>query len=168
MRRVAILASVLAAAIGSAKCSQSPSASILAPSSVEAGAAAATAAKGGGGGKPGGGGTTGGGGGTINWVMVDDKNGDQVPSFTDTITFAVQTSSTTKPWVTVKCSQNGTLVYKESNGIFSTSLDQNFTLGPSTSWPSGAADCTATLENWDSYSKNGSITVLTSTTFRAN
>ena len=32
-------------------------------------------------------------------------------------------------------------------------------------WQGGDADCTATLEDWDSYSKNGSITPLASMTF---
>jgi len=163
MRRVAILASVLAAAIGSVKCSQSPSASILAPSSVEAGVAA-TAAKGGGG-KPGGG-STGSGGGTINLVMVNDRNGDGVPSFYDIVTFNVSTSATVYPYVTLKCYQNGTLVLKTSNGIFPTSLGWDFQLGPSPAWQSGAADCTATLEDWDNYPK--SITPLASTSFAVN
>ena len=162
MRQFLVLASVLTAAVVSANCANSGS--VVSPSGVEASAAALDAR--GGGGKPGGG-STGGGGGTVSWVMVADKNGDGVPSLTDTITFAVQTTSTAYPWVTLKCYQNGTLVSQDSNGIFSTSLDQNFTLSSSL-WTSGGASCTATLENWDSYSKNGSISVLASTSFTAN
>jgi len=165
MRQFLVLASVLTAAVVSANCANSGS--VVSPSGVEASAAALDARGGGGGGKPGGG-STGGGGGTVSWVMVADKNGDGVPSFTDTITFAVQTTSTAYPWVTLKCFQNGVLVDQDSNGIFSTSLDRNFTLGPSSEWTSGGANCTATLENWDSYSKNGSISVLASMSFTAN
>jgi len=163
MHRLVILASVVMVAASSVNCANSPersSANILAPSASDA----ATNARGGN--KPGPG--SGGSGGSIAWVMVTDKNGDSVPSFADTVTFAVQTTATTKPWVTLRCKQNGTLVLQDSNGIFATSLDQNFTLGPTSVWTSGAADCTATLENWDSYTKNGSITVLASTSFTAN
>jgi hypothetical protein len=119
---------------------------------------AATAAQAGskGGGKPGG--TTG--GGSLTLVMWDPT--DTVVNFGDKVTFAVSTSSTAYPWVTMKCSQGGTLVYKQSNGIFATSLGTVFTLGPTPLWLSGEADCTASLENWDSYAKRGSITTLAS------
>jgi hypothetical protein len=159
MKRIAILASVLVMAIGSANCSNSGS-SLVSPSSVDASAAASDAK---GGGKPGGGGTTG--GGTISLVMVTDNNGDGLPSFTDVVTFNVSTTATVYPYVTLKCYQNGTLVLKTSNGIFPTSLGQNFQLGPSPAWQSGAADCTANLENWDSYPKT--ITTLASMSFHA-
>lgn len=115
-----------------------------------------------GGGKPGGGGTTG--GGTLSLVLLNSTDG--LPHFGQKVTFNVSTTATTKPWVTLKCSQNGALVYKQSNGIFATSLGQVFTLGPTPSWQGGEADCTATLENWDSYSKNGKITALASIGFR--
>ena len=83
------------------------------------------------------------------------------------MTFAVSTTTTAYPWVTVKCFQNGGLVSQESNGIFPTSLDQIFALGPTTNWQGGAASCTATLENWDAYSKHGTITPLASISFEA-
>jgi hypothetical protein len=114
--------------------------------------------------KPGGGGT-----GTISLVMVTDKNGDGLPNYNDVVTFAVSTPSTTQPYVTLKCSQNGTLVSQQSNGIFPISLGQNFTLA-STAWQSGAGDCTATLQNWDTYYKRGvkGIIDITSMTFHVN
>jgi hypothetical protein len=118
----------------------------------------AFAAKGGGGGHH----STSGGTGTISLVMVVDANGDSLPNFRDKVTFNVSTTATSQPWVTLKCYQSGSLVYKASNGIFSTSLNENFTLGPTPNWQSGAADCTAYLEDWDSYSKNGSISTLAS------
>ena len=168
MHRLVILASVVIVAASSVSCANSSersSANSLAPSALD-GAITSARGGGGGGGKPGGGGTTG--GGSLTWVMVTDNNHDGVPSFTDTVTFAVQTTATTKPWVTLRCKQNGTLILQDSNGMFATSLDREFTLGPTSLWRSGAADCTATLENWDSYSKNGSITVLASTSFTTN
>ena len=125
---------------------------------------AALAGKPGGGG--GGGGTTGGTGGTISLVMVNDLNGNGAPNYGDTITFAVSTSSTTQPYVTVKCYQGSTLVYQQSAGIFAISLNQNFILGETTAWQGGgAANCTATLQNWSSYSKHGSVTNLASMSF---
>lgn len=107
---------------------------------------------------------SGGSGGTIALVMVSDANGDGLPNVWDKVTFAVSTTATTQPWVTVDCYQGGTLVYQASNGIFSTSLNQIFTLA-SNSWSSGAASCTAYLQNWDSYSKHHTITNLASMNF---
>jgi hypothetical protein len=115
-------------------------------------------------GKPPGGGT-GGSGGTLSLVMVNDANGNGVPNYMDTITFAVSTIATTMPYVTVNCYQAGTLVYKQSSGIFYTSLNQNFVLGLTTLWQGGAADCTAYLQNWDSYAKHNTVTNLASMTF---
>jgi hypothetical protein len=164
MRRVAILASVLAAAIGSAKCSQSPSASILAPSSVEAGTAA-TAAKGGaggGGGKPGGGGGTTGGG-SLAVVMLDDKNGNNAPNYGDTITFNVSTSATS-PFVQVDCYQGTLWVYTGSVGYFDAyPWVKQFTL-TSSYWAGGSASCKAQLYT----SKDGtSMNVLSTLNFEA-
>ena len=116
-------------------------------------------------GKPGGGGTSGGSGGTLSLVMVKDVNGNGSPNYMDTITFAVSTTATTMPYVTVHCYQAGTLVYQQSSGIFYTSLNQNFVLGQTTAWQGGAADCTAYLQNWDSYTKHHTVTNLASMTF---
>ena len=118
------------------------------------------AAKGGngGGGKP-----SGGGDGTISLVLLNSTDG--LPHYGQQVTFAVSTTATSYPYVTLKCSKNGSLVYQASKGIFPTSLGQLFTLGPTPSWQGGDADCTATLEDWDSYSKNGKKTPLVSMTF---
>jgi hypothetical protein len=119
----------------------------------------AALAKGPGGGK--GHHTTTGGTGTISLVLLDSTDG--VAHFGQHVTFTVSTSATQYPWVDLQCFQNGGLVYRQDNGIFPTSLTQIFTLGPTPNWQGGAADyCTATLQNWDSYSKNGSITNITS------
>ena len=109
-------------------------------------------------GKPGGGT----GGGTLSLVMMNSTDG--LPHFGQKVTFTVSTSSTTKPWVVAKCYQNGTLVYEQANGIFATSLNQTFTLGPTPAWSGGAAACTAYLQNWDGYSK-GKIVTLASMNF---
>ena len=115
-------------------------------------------------GKPGGhGGSTGSGTGTISLVLLNSTDG--LPHFGQKVTFNVSTTSTQYPWVDVKCSQNGSVVYHQANGIFPTSLNQIFTLGPTPSWTGGDADCVAALQNWDSYSKNGSITTITTMSF---
>ena len=124
-------------------------------------APSALAARGGG---NGGGGKPTGGTGTIRLVPLDSTDG--VVHYGQRVTFDVWTPSTYYPWVTVTCYQGGGLVYKASNGIFGSSLNQVFRLGPTPSWQGGAADCTAYLENWDSYSKNGKISTITSMPFR--
>jgi hypothetical protein len=91
------------------------------------------------------------------------------PSYGQAVTFAVSTSATTQPFVHLRCSQNGSLVYESWQAWFyGANGPQSFTLGGTTAWQGGAADCTATLENWDSFSKNGKITVLASTAFHVN
>jgi hypothetical protein len=80
------------------------------------------------------------------------------------VTFKVSSTATLYPWVTVDCYENGAWVYHASNGIFPTSLGQDFTLASNTWW-SGPADCTAWLQNWDNYAKHGTITNLASTSF---
>jgi hypothetical protein len=170
MSRFVILASVFALAVGTVGCgnSQGPSNSLVdvGPSAVSSNASdsgnLATLARGGrnAGGSGGGGTTSGGGGGTISLVLLNSTDG--LAHFGQKVTFNVSTTSTQYPWVTLKCSQGGALVYQQSNGIFPTSLGQIFTLA-SGAWVGGAADCTATLENWDGYPK--SIVALASMSF---
>jgi len=171
MSKLAILASVFALAVGTTGCgnSQGQSNSLVdvGPSTVsstpsqEDGGNLATLGKpsgGGGGGKRGGGGTTTTGGGTIELVLLNSTDG--LAHVRQDVTFNVSTTATVAPFVTLRCYQNGTLVLKSSNGMFVTSLDQIFTLA-SNSWLSGAADCDATLENWDS----GGVVALASMSF---
>jgi hypothetical protein len=130
--------------------------------------AAGLAAKGASAGKPGGSGNPGGGGGggTISLVLLDSTDG--LPHYGQRVTFDVSTTATSYPYVTLKCSKNGSVVYQASKGIFPTSLGQVFTLGPTPSWQGGDADCTATLADWDSYSKNGKKTPLASMDFHVS
>jgi hypothetical protein len=97
--------------------------------------------------------------------MVRDVNGNGAPDYGDTVTFAVSTTATTMPYVTLNCYQGGTLVYQASNGIFAISLNQLFNLGGTDAWQGGAASCTATLQNWDSYGKHHSVANLASMSF---
>jgi len=79
--------------------------------------------------------------------MVADLNGNGSPNYGDTVTFNVSTTATTEPHVSLKCYQSATLVYSAATGYYASypwPWTQNMTLS-SSSWTSGAADCTATL-----------------------
>jgi hypothetical protein len=101
------------------------------------------AAKGGnghGGGKPGGNGDS---SATLALVMVDPA--DSTANHGDVVTFDVATTSTDRPFVSLKCYQASTLVYSASAGFFDDyPWDQLYTLS-SNAWTAGAADCVATL-----------------------
>ena len=88
------------------------------------------------------------------------------PAYGTSVTFAASTDATTQPFVHLRCSQDGKLVL-ESWQAWSYS-NRMFTLGGSPAWQGGAGDCTAYLENWDSYSKNGRTPVLASTSFHVD
>ena len=119
-------------------------------------AGTAFAAKGGGAGTTGGGGHKGGGGsssGSLALVMVADANGNGSPNWNDTITFNV-TSTSTSPYVSVKCTQGGTLVYAADAGFYADYPWPGARNMPlySPSWTGGAADCTTTLNGSPSLS----------------
>jgi hypothetical protein len=110
-------------------------------------AGTALAGKGGksGGGHGGGGSTA---SGTLALVMVEDANGNGAPNYRDTITFKV-TTTLSSPYVSVTCTQNGTLVYSASAGFYADFPwpgAQNMPLY-SPSWTGGAADCVAALQS---------------------
>jgi hypothetical protein len=68
-------------------------------------------------------------------------------NYGDTITFDVSTTQTQYPAVSVKCYQNGTLVFGASAGFYPTYTwpwAQVMTLS-SSAWTGGAASCTAVL-----------------------
>jgi len=160
MSRLAVLASIVALAAGSANCANDPaqanSVGGIAPSAMAASSDATfnTLAKGG---RPA--------------LLAGDStivlSPDAVPHFGGGVTFDISTTATQYPWVTVKCSQNGVLVYQQSLAQFIGTVDsRTFTLGPTPMWQGGEADCVATLENWDDYSaRNSKIVALASTPF---
>lgn len=166
MSRLVILAWVMALAAASANCANDPaqanSIGSIVPSSVMAAPSAATFSTLAKGGKP----ALTAGDSTIKLVPLDSTDGSV--HFGQHVTFDVSTTATASPWVTVKCSQNGSPVYQQSMAMYlGTLYSRTFTLGPTPAWQSGAADCTATLENWDDYSNKGKITALASTPFTA-
>jgi hypothetical protein len=106
---------------------------------------------------------------SLQLMAAPTTSGSLDPSFGQSVTFNVSTSATSQPFVHVKCSQSGSLVYEAWQAWFyGRNGTQSFTLSGTPAWQGGAADCTAYLENWDSYSKNGKITVLASTTFHVD
>jgi len=63
------------------------------------------------------------------------------------VTFTVSTTATTEPHVSLRCSQNGVLVYATQTGFYAGYLwpwTQVMTL-TSVAWTGGSADCVATL-----------------------
>jgi len=91
------------------------------------------------------------------------------PHYGDSVTFDVSTDATTRPFVHLQRSQNGSLVLESWKAWFYGATGvQSFTLGGSPAWQGGAADCTAYLENWDSYGKNGRTRELASTSFHVD
>lgn len=113
-------------------------------------AGTAFAARGGAGGSGGGGGHKGGGGsgstGSLALVLLADANGNGLPNWNDTITFNV-TSTSTSPYVSVRCTQGGTLVYAADAGFYASYPWPGARNMPlySPSWTGGAASCTASL-----------------------
>ena len=81
--------------------------------------------------------------------------------------FGGTTTATLNPggsgtWAYAACSQNDTLVYAQY--VMASGTTATFTLGPTPSWTSGPADCTAQEGYWGS---NGRWRVIASTTFSA-
>lgn len=115
-------------------------------------AGAALAARGGGSGKPSAG------GGTISLVVLD---ADGIANHGDTVTFDISTTNS-RPFVSLNCYQGSDWVYAASAGFFAGyPWSQDFILEAS-SWPSGAANCSARLYS----SKDGiRTTTLATMTF---
>jgi hypothetical protein len=107
-------------------------------------APAALAARGGGGDS--------GGSSSLSLVMVNDLNGNGLPNWGDSVTFAVSTTAY-KPTVLLECFQNGVVVDRQQAGFFPGYMFSKEYELKSSRWTGGAADCTATLFET---TKNGS------------
>jgi hypothetical protein len=91
------------------------------------------------------------------------------PGYAELVTFDVSTNATTQPFVHLRCWQNGGLVLESWKAWFYGAAGvQTFALGPTPAWLGGAADCTAYLENWDTYHRNRRTPVLASTSFHVD
>jgi hypothetical protein len=96
-------------------------------------------------------------------VLVNDANGNNEPSWGDTIRITV-TNAPENPNVEVLCSQNGVIVYAAQTGYYASTWPStaDMILG-SRAWTGGSASCTAKL-----YVFNGSkIDELASMDFNA-
>jgi hypothetical protein len=83
------------------------------------------------------------------------------PSYGSEVTFHVSSTSD-RPFVNLRCYQNGAFVYDGWHGFFESYVPEpNFTL-TSLSWTGGAAECTARLVEW---SRNGRQRTLASLDF---
>lgn len=95
---------------------------------------------------------------SVSLVLVDSSDG--LAHTGQLVTFAVSTSATASPFVSLNCYQGGVWVYTASAGFFAAyPWSQNFNLS-STAWMSGAADCTARLYS----TKDGRRTTTLATT----
>jgi len=103
-----------------------------------------------------------------SWIGLSSTGGaaTTTPVAGSSLTLFEGTSAVTRPFVHLKCFQNGSLVLEEWNAVFTTPTGSaTFSLS-SPAWQSGAsADCTAYLENWDQYGTKGKVSVLASTNF---
>lgn len=156
-----LVAAVVSTNCGSNSVSDTSASNPLAPSQFSDALAAR-----GGGGKPGGGsGGSTGGSGSLAVRMVTDNNANGLPNWGDQVTFTISTTATTQPHVSLKCSQNGAVVYSAASGFYPEYPwpgTEIMTLR-STAWQGGSASCTATL-----YYFSGTSTVnLTAINFTA-
>jgi hypothetical protein len=81
---------------------------------------------------------------------VNDANNDFAPNWNDTITFAISTTDTDKPMVSLSCKQSGVVVYGTVAGFYAEYAwpwTTHMHLA-STNWAGGAADCTAVLQKY--------------------
>ncbi len=109
------------------------------------------------------GGPGGGGSSSVSLVLVDSTDG--LAHAGQRVTFAVATTATSSPFVSLNCYQGGVWVYTASAGFFAAyPWSRNFTLS-STAWMSGEADCTARLYS----TKTGTrTTTLATLSFHVN
>jgi hypothetical protein len=104
-------------------------------------------------GKPGG---SGGSSSSLRLVLLDSTDG--YPHYGQRVTFSITTNAS-RPFVGVNCYQGSTWVYAASVGYFPEyPWAKEFTLA-ATSWPGGAANCTARLYT----TKDGSRTTTLAT-----
>ena len=83
--------------------------------------------------------------GSLSHKMVTDRNGDGLPNWNDEVTFNVS-SSASRPMVNLRCYQGSTMVDNQTVGFYvGWPWSKVFPLSDWYMWPSGGADCTATL-----------------------
>lgn len=105
-----------------------------------------------------------------SWISLSPTGGaaTSTPVAGSNVTLYEGTTAVTRPFVHVKCYQSGSLVLEGWNAVFTTPTGSATFTFSTPAWQSGAADCTAYLENWDQYGTKGKVSVLTSTSFHVD
>lgn len=90
---------------------------------------------------------------SVSMHMVADTNGDGGPNWGEQIGFNASSTYTDNngPWLNLRCTQNGTLVYSAATG-YGPNYPWPWTrtmILKSETWTSGAADCSARLYGVD-------------------
>lgn len=82
------------------------------------------------------------------------------PAYGSQVTFDVSSTETNRPFVNLRCYQNGAFVYDGWSGFFDSYVpESNFTLA-SGYWTGGAADCTARLVEWGRNGRERTLATL--------
>jgi hypothetical protein len=104
-----------------------------------------------------------GGSSSVSVVLIDSSDG--VAHFGQHVTFNVSTSAA-QPWVHLNCYQGSTWVDGEWGAFYAgAAWGKTFTLGPTSLWVSGAADCKADLVV---YTRRGTLSTLATTSFHVD
>ena len=96
--------------------------------------------------------------GSVDLVLLNSTDG--LAHWGRQVTFSVSTTATTEPHVSLKCSQNGVVVYAAQTGYYASypwPWTQVMTLS-SSAWTGGSAGCVATLYY---FSRTNSVTLAT-------
>jgi hypothetical protein len=104
--------------------------------------------------------------GSLSLVMASETTELGVPNWNEKVKFNLSTNID-RPYVTLECSQNGTVVAKGTESYASGTLDDGVFGLYSSNWSSGSADCTAKLQYYIPKGKTNYVTVA-STTFYVN
>src|SRR5213592_2511452 len=94
------------------------------------------------------------------FALVLLNSTDGLAHWGNQVTFTVSTTATTEPHVSLKCSQNGVVVYAAQSGYYASypwPWTQVMTLS-SSAWSSGSAECVAALYY---FSGTNSVTLAT-------
>jgi len=96
--------------------------------------------------------------GNLSLVLLNSTDG--LAHWGNQVTFTASTTATTEPHVSLKCSQNGVVVYAAQSGYYASypwPWTQVMTLS-SSAWSSGSAECVAALYY---FSGTNSVTLAT-------
>jgi hypothetical protein len=97
-------------------------------------------------------------------LVVVSSTADVGPHYGDQVTFDVSTTATDRPFVNLRCYQDGAWVYDGWRGFFEDyNREPIYTLSAPGYWEGGGADCTARLIEFD---RNGRERTLATMDFQ--